>query len=235
MVINGPFENETRIRLHVATVSSSARLVAEADGAVLWEKNFQCGPGEGEWKTAEFKPQWKTYQNLYDRDYTFTVPAGTRQVRLQVKDGDWMQITELGLKPPGAASEDTLGLAAPWGKAPAPFRYAQGAPGGPFPDLKMKGRQWLWDDGIKPWQQAQALGIGVMVGEWGAFHKTPHDVFLRWAEDCLKNWQEAGWGWALWNFRGAFGVLDSERSDVDYEEFHGHQLDRRLLDLLQKY
>jgi hypothetical protein len=45
----------------------------------------------------------------------------------------------------------------------------------------------------------------------------------------------AGWGWALWNFRGEFGILDSEREDVEYEEFLGHKLDRELLSLLQSY
>jgi len=54
-------------------------------------------------------------------------------------------------------------------------------------------------------------------------------------EDCLKNWQEAGWGWALWNFRGSFGILDSGRKDVKYEAWEGHQLDRKMLELLQRY
>jgi endoglucanase len=51
--------------------------------------------------------------------------------------------------------------------------------------------------------------------------------------DNLTLWKEAGWGWALWNFRGAFGVLDSGRADVKYEEFRGHQLDREMLELLK--
>jgi hypothetical protein len=39
-------------------------------------------------------------------------------------------------------------------------------------------------------------------------------------------WKEAGWGWALRDFRGSFGVLDSDRADARYETFHGHKLDR---------
>jgi endoglucanase len=99
----------------------------------------------------------------------------------------------------------------------------------------MQDRAWLWKICIEPWKEAESKGIGVMVGEWGAFNKTPHDVMLCWAEDCLKNWQKAGWGWAMWNFRGSFGVLDSDRGDVQYEDFEGHKLDRKLLDLLQRY
>jgi endoglucanase len=73
----------------------------------------------------------------------------------------------------------------------------------------------------------------VHVGEWGCFNKTPHTVTLAWMKDCLSLWKEAGWGFALWNLRGAFGVLDSERADVQYEDFKGHKLDRKMLDLLQ--
>jgi endoglucanase len=53
--------------------------------------------------------------------------------------------------------------------------------------------------------------------------------------DCLTLWKEAGWGWALWNFRGPFGILDSRRADVAYEDFHGHQLDRKMLTLLREF
>ena len=75
----------------------------------------------------------------------------------------------------------------------------------------------------------------IMVGEFGAFNKTPHAVVLRWLEDWLRNWQQAGWGWALWNFRGSFGILGSDRADVQYEAWEGHKLDRKMLELLQKY
>ena len=77
-------------------------------------------------------------------------------------------------------------------------------------------------------------GVGVHVGEWGAFNRTPHKVVLAWMRDCLALWKEAGWGWALWNLQGGFGVLDSQRSDVEYEDFHGHKLDRGMLNLLQQ-
>ena len=87
---------------------------------------------------------------------------------------------------------------------------------------------------IQPWQAIERRGVGVHVGEWGAFRHTPHRVVLAWMKDCLELWRQAGWGWALWNFRGAFGILDSGRKDVAYEEFRGHQLDRQMLDLLRE-
>ena len=97
------------------------------------------------------------------------------------------------------------------------------------------GREWLREDRIAPWKRLEAQGVGVHVGECGAFKFTPHDVVLAWLGDCLGLWREAGWGWALWNFRGSFGILDSERDDVAYEDFRGHGLDRRMLGLLRAH
>jgi endoglucanase len=34
---------------------------------------------------------------------------------------------------------------------------------------------------------------------------------------------------------GSFGIMDSGRKDVAYEDFHGHKLDRKMLDILQRY
>jgi endoglucanase len=86
---------------------------------------------------------------------------------------------------------------------------------------------------IAPWQALEKRGVGVHVGEWGAHNRTPHAVALAWMRDQLALWKEAGWGWALWNLRGSFGVLDSGRSDVNYEDFRGHKLDREMLKVIQ--
>jgi endoglucanase len=86
---------------------------------------------------------------------------------------------------------------------------------------------------IEPWKKLEPKGVGIHVGEWGAFNHTPHAVVLAWMRDCLALWRDAGWGWALWNLRGGFGVLDSERADVKYETFRGHKLDRAMLEVLQ--
>ena len=84
-----------------------------------------------------------------------------------------------------------------------------------------------------PFLELVEQGEAVHCGEGGCYNRTPHDVALSWLRDNLEIFQEYGIGWALWNLRGPFGVLDSRRSDVDYEDFHGHKLDRKLLDLLR--
>jgi len=85
------------------------------------------------------------------------------------------------------------------------------------------------------WGELRRKGVGVHCGETGCFNKTPYDVFLAWMEDVLDILKGHDIGYALWNFRGSFGVLDSERGDIEYEEWRGHKLDRRLLSLLQRY
>lgn len=93
-------------------------------------------------------------------------------------------------------------------------------------------REKLRRELIDKWQPLVRLGVPIHVGEWGCFNRTPHPATLAWMRDLLGLWREAGWGWAMWNLRGAFGVVDSERTDVTYENFRGHQLDRAMLELL---
>jgi endoglucanase len=86
-----------------------------------------------------------------------------------------------------------------------------------------------------PWADLARKGIGVHCGEGGAFNRTPYRVFMGWMEDVMDVLKGYGIGYALWNFRGSFGILDSGRKDIEYEDWHGHKLDRKLLALLQKY
>ncbi|HEY4653842.1 MAG TPA: hypothetical protein VIH22_04990, partial [Cyclobacteriaceae bacterium] len=88
---------------------------------------------------------------------------------------------------------------------------------------------------IDPWVRLQQQGVGVHVGEFGAYNKTPHKVVLAWFRDMLSLWKDVGWGWAMWNLRGGFGILDSNREDVKYEDYNGHKLDREMLELLKEF
>ncbi len=54
-------------------------------------------------------------------------------------------------------------------------------------------------------------------------------------KDCLENWKAAGRGRALWGFLCEFGIPDSGRKDANYEDFEGHKLDRKMLELLKAY
>ncbi len=86
-----------------------------------------------------------------------------------------------------------------------------------------------------PWAELARKGIGVHCGECGCYNKTPCSVFLAWFEDVMEILEGHGIGYSLWELRGSFGILDSGRKDVQYEDWHGHKLDRRLLALLQEH
>lgn len=111
----------------------------------------------------------------------------------------------------------------------------------PTPDWPLKIGETDWNKDllkkkyIAPWKELERKGVGIHVGEWGAFQHTPHATALKWMEDNLQLWKEAGWGWSLWNLRGSFGILDSGRKDVVYEDWHGSKLDRKMLELLRRY
>ncbi len=86
-----------------------------------------------------------------------------------------------------------------------------------------------------PWIKLAQSGTGVHCGECGCYIETPHEIFMAWFGDVVDILTSNGIGFALWNFRGNFGILDSGRKDVDYEDWHGHKLDRKLLDLILKH
>ncbi len=219
----------------VERVSAIAELLIWADGQLVFQKTFQPGAGAGEWKQSTLRPEWNSYEAVYDKEYTANLPAGTREIQIEVSKGDWLTFSGIRIYPfPGVPSQElVLKPDNPqMGVRQEPLVLdAQGklSPvGGPYTIT----RQTLWDNIVQPWRGLAALGVGVHVGEWGAHSSTPHNVVLAWMKDCLQNWKDAGMGWALWNLRGDFGVLDSRRLDVRYEDYKGHRLDRKMLELL---
>jgi aryl-phospho-beta-D-glucosidase BglC (GH1 family) len=82
------------------------------------------------------------------------------------------------------------------------------------------------------WRKAEAAGTPVHIGEFGCYETVDNDVALRWFADLLSLYKEYGWGWALWNFRGPFGLVDHHRSQTYWETIHGFSVDRGLYELL---
>ncbi len=233
--ISGALAAGARLRLVATTLSSSAVLTLsdEADKE-LWRQSLSAGPEQGPWRKNALDPRWKCWQAEGEVEFNFTLPHPVKSLTLRVVDGDWLTLGLLGIRASEGAAEAVARLTPSWDQAPETLCYSAADPSKPKLGVPHD-RAWLRAQTIPPWQAFAAAGGGVMVGEWGAYQNTPHPVVLGWAEDCLRNWQDAGWGWALWNFRGSFGIFDSGRKDVTYETFDGHQLDRKYLELLQRY
>ncbi len=236
--IEGPFPTNTTLRIRVLQVSARSRLVVRAGSTVVTNKLFQPGPGTGEWREVIFQPQWNVYQNVYDRDYAMTVPAGAPWVTLENTDGDWMTFAEIGLtpqSPPGAPETVVPAANRDWGRRQSIVVRYQPAASPAVTYSESEDGAWLWRETIRPWLDLRARGVGVMVGEWGAHNQTPHPVVLAWMRAMLDNFENAGLGWALWNLDGSFGPSNSDRSGVAYESYQGRRLDRAMFDLLREY
>ncbi len=233
MVIKGPFPEVVQLRLRVDIVSTKSVLVVRADGREIYKKEFLPQGGKGEWSKAVYKAEWKTWQNIYDKDYTLEIPAGTNTIEIQNVAGDWLLLSELEFKSVKGGCK--IACNSSWAGPVPVFQWNASEGKIKTIDGEIYDRKWLEETSIAPWKEWEKSGGGVIVGEFGAYNKTPHDVVLRWMEDMLLNWKKAGWGWALWNFRGSIGVIDSERRDVNYQEWRGLAVDRKMMDLLQQY
>ena len=122
---------------------------------------------------------------------------------------DWMQNIENWPEPqwPGAIDFDGY----PWGREKLALYFS-------------------------PWKDLMKQGVGVHMGETSGSNRLPQPIFLAWLRDVLEVFKDMNVGYALWDFIGKskFGILDTERSDVDYEDWYGHKLDRKMLKMLQE-
>ena len=82
---------------------------------------------------------------------------------------------------------------------------------------------------------AEIWQVGVHCGEMGVYYKCSHDVAMRWLEDVLDVLKSYNIGYAFWNLRGKFGIMDNGRTDIEMKNYNVHTLDTKMLKLLQKY
>ena len=73
----------------------------------------------------------------------------------------------------------------------------------------MMERQWLQQylDKLTHWQ-ARSGGPTVWIGEFGIYRKyAPREARLVWHRELRSSFNARGWGWALWEYVGDFGIL----------------------------
>lgn len=109
------------------------------------------------------------------------------------------------------------------------------APAPVWPGLDWGGRRWdrsALMDWYAPWRELAAQGVAIHVGECGCHDRTPADIALPWLRTLLELYAEWGWGWALGEFRGSFGIIGHQRPGTIWEERDGLVIDRELFALL---
>jgi endoglucanase len=104
-----------------------------------------------------------------------------------------------------------------------------------YPGVKWDGQIWdlsVLQDFYRPWRNVEKRGAAIHIGEFGCFNRTPNDIALRWLTDLFRVFNEFGWGFAMWNFEGPFGIINHGRAGAKLESMDGYQVDRDLLDLM---
>ena len=216
--IEHDFNEKYNLDVNVGIVSYNARLIAKADNLIIFNRWFDA---EGE--------------QVFNKDYRIEIPAGTKLVTLEVTDGNWLTIDDMkftSVSGNGLAFSITPNIP-DWGIQIPPVKVSAT---GEFDYGGVGTKAWLYDTYFKEWKELVDSGGGAMVGEWGVFFYTPHDVALKWMEDNLQIYKECGMGWALYSFfNSEFGIFSAKRTDITHETYNGRRLDRKMLELLQRY
>ena len=99
-----------------------------------------------------------------------------------------------------------------------------------------KEAQWVVDGQAKMLAKQDCIpkDYPVMIGEFGCYAKMDHEACLKWMEAGFKEWRKRGYGWAIWDYDGPFGFVDSGRPDAEYIEIDGRKVDRKMLELLRQ-
>ena len=113
------------------------------------------------------------------------------------------------------------------GKEPVPTWPLKDAKGHVIADKQTIREQF------RSWGKLAQHGIPIHFGEMGCSNHTPPNVAYAWFNDSLDVINGLHSGWALWNFRGPIGILDTEWAGTKYKNWYGHQLDFTLLNLLR--
>src|SRR5262249_23457741 len=159
--------------------------------------------------------------NLYDLKVRVPRPQGAKSVAFRVAPGDWIAFRSIEIERKGAP---IIRIATNERELESPIDLVLKNGALDTTQVKLADRPWL-ERRFDKWRDLETRGGTVFVGELGATNAVPHPVVLAWLADQLSVLRNRGWGWALWMFRGDHGILDSERKDVPYEDFHGHKLD----------
>ncbi len=104
-----------------------------------------------------------------------------------------------------------------------------------WPGVVYEGRTWDVEElraFYEPWRAVAASGVPVHVGEFGCYDRTPNEDALRWIADLVGLFREFGWGWAMWNLEGPFGIVGHRRPGARFEERAGYLVDVDLLGIL---
>ena len=233
--------------LVLSMVSGPVRIAILADGAEVASVKLKPQPNDPAWTHLgryRGKGPWRGTP-LSPVTFTLAKPAG--ELSVQVVEGDWAMPRVLVAKDAdGHTARVEFGMNmkamktvawhrrfAGWDAADPMPALDSATPSGKFAD---EGMNHIYNINMKRWEEPVAKGVWCIVGEFGCANHTAHADSLRFLESNLRVFKELGMGWCAWGFIGSrFGILNSGRADVKYENWHGQKLDRQMLELLRRH
>jgi len=95
---------------------------------------------------------------------------------------------------------------------------------------------WL-ENWMKNYLDLEKRGTLIHCGELGIYaKKVPRKSQINWYNDVLDILSKHKVGWAIWNLRGSFGVMNTGREEFHSETLpNGDRLDGELLNTIRKY
>ncbi|PIF06347.1 MAG: hypothetical protein CSA36_02340 [Draconibacterium sp.] len=226
LILQGEFEAGTEITVNVKQVSIESTLRIKADNQTVLSKKFICGPVAGNDFTQVIETEWG-YQNISNKDFSCTLTTAATSLAFDNASGDWMTINSITIKTGNEIHNYKL-FDNEWGKKQQTYMLDS--------NWRIKNLDGSLPLPFENYQKNFALArdnnIPIMVLEFGVHNKTPHDVSVAFLDDLSAFFRENETGWALWNFTGSFGIMNSNRSDCEYETYQGYHLDREMLEAL---
>ena len=228
LIIKGNFPANTEVTININQVSVLSTLMISAGDSIIVTKKFLSNKYDKEASILNLT-EWG-YQNIYNKDYSVVLKNRADTLYFKNSEGDWLTFNSITIRINDTKKITIMPLQS-WGSKQKTV----------FINNNME----LTDKNGNPLVAFEIIentaqfikqnNIDIIVGEWGVYNRTPHPVTLHFMEDSLKVFQKHHVGWALWNLEGGFGILNSGRKDVDYVDYKGYKLDKKMLDLLQKY
>ena len=226
LILEGNFLKDSEIVINVKQVSIESTLEIRSDDQVIYTKHFVCGPDLGEDWTEINLTQWG-YQNFSNKDYTVVLPADGSSLTISNTEGDWMTYNQITIH---SASNDFTFIPGDnsWGSKQDTYLIDSE---GNITDTN--GNSLILRELHEKLQMAEDENIPVMIQEFGVHNQTPHSVTLAFLGDLVPVFREYNLGYALWNLEGSFGIINSGRTDCNYESYEGELLDREMMDILK--
>ena len=228
-------------------VSGPVTIRVMAEGAPVATFTLEPKEHDEDWYQLSKYKGTGPWRGTYLKTLNFSLTKRVKRLEIQVVKGDWAMPRQLVIRD---AEEHTFTVMfggdrkvmknVAWARRfvgwDEPLAFADGCPrpaAGRYGDAGMDA---VAKGFIEAWRKPVEKGIWCLMGEFGCANHVAHDDALRFVETNLKVCQAIGIGWCDWGFIGSrFGILNSYRKDVDYEDWEGAKLDRQMLELLQRY